>query len=57
MLKQTFTREEIREALQVCAPSIWGYNESTNDAFKRGWDANAQRIWELLELTNPEPTE
>ena len=57
MLKQTFTREEIREALQVGAPSIWGYSESTNSAFKRGWDANAQRIWELLELTNQEPTE
>jgi len=57
MLKQTFTREEIREALQVGAPSILGCSESTNSAFRYGWDANAQRIWGLLELTNPEPTE
>ena len=57
MLKQTFTRQEIREALQKGADEVIGYGEVQQKAFKHGWDSNADRIWNLLELADPEPTE
>lgn len=54
-MQQTFSRQQLREALQFGADNVIGGGPEYNKAFKHGWDAQAQRIWNLLELTDPEP--
>jgi hypothetical protein len=53
-VQQTFSRAQLRAALQTGAGSVVGGGPEYDKAFKHGWDAQAQRIWDLLELTDPE---
>lgn len=48
MMKRTYTAGQILAALQTCAPELIGYSERSEAAFRAGWSAAMNRVYESL---------